>query len=70
MTRREPKQGDQFRHRRQIDRDRNPEVCTVTRVTSTAVYFRNSTGFKSVVDRSRLGEAVSEWLSVSEPKTD
>lgn len=53
-----PRRGLVFVHSRQLNRDRQPEQCTVTRVTTDTVWFRNTTGFKSRVARERFAEAV------------
>lgn len=65
----EPKRGMRFLHAKQRVRvDRKPVrewphmECEVTKVTATAVYFRNTTGFRSVVSRDRFAEAVREVL--------
>lgn len=53
-----PKRDMRFYHSRQITNDRQPMLCEVTRVTTTSVYFRNTTGYKSVVNRDRFIEVV------------
>lgn len=65
-----PRRGMLFLHRRQIRRDTSPkspggavpERCAVTRVTASAVYYRNSTGFRSVIARANFPEIVLEWI--------
>jgi hypothetical protein len=65
-----PRRGMLFLHRRQIRRDSSPkspggaipEVCTVTRVTVTSVWYRNSTGFRSVTTRADFPGIVLEWI--------
>lgn len=61
------KPGFRFRHLRQITKDcsvESPvyEPCRVTRVNSYAVWYQNSTGFKSVVDRAKFPHLVREIL--------
>lgn len=56
------KRGDRFVHTRQITKDRQPMICTVTRVTKTTVYFQNTTGFKSKLSIEKFPEAVREWV--------
>lgn len=60
-----PRRGLRFEHARQRVAvpgvkvgDCPHAVCEVTRVTAYSVYFRNHTGFKSVVDRDRFPEIV------------
>lgn len=66
----EPKRGMRFLHARQLVKTPGVpvsqwprETCEVTRVTATSIYFRNSTGFKSVVARDKFQDAVSEVLA-------
>jgi hypothetical protein len=61
------KPGFRFRHLRQITKScsvENPvyEPCRVTRTNSYAVWYQNSTGFKSVVDRDKFPHLVREIL--------
>jgi hypothetical protein len=67
-----PKRGMRFLHARQIAKDssaRNPvpEECEVTRVTAGAVYYRNSTGFRTYAVPARFPEIVKEWLPTTAP---
>lgn len=62
-----PKRGDRFLHSRQITRTSSaanpiPEECVVTAVRKGLVYFRNSTGFLSVVPLDRFHLNVKEML--------
>jgi hypothetical protein len=65
-----PRRGMAFLHRRQIRPDSSPKSpggvipdrCTVTRVTASAVYYRNSTGFRSVIPRADFPGIVLEWI--------
>lgn len=64
-----PKPGRRFLHTRQITKDstaRNPqpEPCEITRVTQHTVWFRNSTGYRSCIDRSRFPTIVKEWIPI------
>ncbi len=63
------KPGDRFVHARQLRkvaevpvRQWPRSVCTVTRVTKTAVYYRTEEGAKLTVGWDRLAEFVGEWL--------
>lgn len=62
-----PRRGRRFLHAHQITKGSTakapvPETCEVTRVTQHAVYFKNSTGAKSVADRNRFASSVLRWL--------
>lgn len=61
------RRGDQFEHARQITGSpkagtARPDVCTVTRVTATAVYYRNSSRMLFWTAPERLAESVGRWL--------
>lgn len=60
------RRGVRFRHATQITRTSSaknpaPESCGDTRVTKDVVYDRNSTGFRSCIERDRFPEVVREW---------
>jgi hypothetical protein len=61
-----PRRGLVFIHSRQITRDNQPMTCTVTRVTTDTVYFRNATGYGSKVARDRFADAVKRVAVVPE----
>ena len=61
----EPKAGMTFNHARFIQGSpkagtARPDVCTVTRVTKTTVYYRTETGMAMKTPREAFGASVKE----------
>lgn len=67
MTDIPPKVGYRFLHAHQITqrstaKDPVSEVCTITKVTSHAVYYRNTTGFLSWSTKELFHKEVKRWV--------
>jgi hypothetical protein len=63
----EIRKGRRFLHARQITRTSSaknpvPEPCEVTAVRQGRVYYRNSTGFRSVTSLEKFAGEVGGWI--------
>ena len=62
-----PKAGRRFEHSRYIVGSpkagtARPDVCTVTRVTASTVYYRTENGMKMCQDRDAFAGSVGRWI--------
>jgi hypothetical protein len=74
VTERTIKAGQRFLHAHQITRSSSaknpvPEPCEITRLAGGQVYYRNSSGFRSVTSLEGFSDTVKEWIE-PEPQAE